>query len=280
MWPSKHCMSTKGNDTCLSLRPYEEAVDEVRRQFEFVRFALRHLSRNRMVEFFRQCAADEIAGFKRDLAWVKAQLPADRVEELTQIEDVLLKHKKSEARRRSRPADVRFRVEFSEDRLNQSELLLSVAHFESFLKLAHRTFLQACPTKVFGSRDKEIPLREIFDPTCSHLDTDRFLNELIFKEVKWLDSQNIERKAEYFQKYFGISFGQKREIAELKEIMNLRNKISHEAYVPPPKSPSDVQEQPLISEKMLKRARRFFIQIPKECVKVGVKSFPRQFRYA
>ena len=53
------------------------------------------------------------------------------------------------------------------------------------------------------------------------------------KEVKWLDSQNIESKADYFEKHFGISFGKPKEIEELKEIMRRRNEISHEIYEPP-----------------------------------------------
>ncbi len=197
-----------------------------------------------------------------------------RSEEWESTKEDALEYKKKMHKKDNRPANTRFKIEMSEDRINQSELLLLVAHFESFMKLMHETFLLAAPNKVFGKgfRDEQnprIPVKEIFDSTQSSWNAQKFLNELVAKEVKWLDAQNIEVKTNYFSKHFGILFGGEKEIDELKEIMVTRNKISHEIYSTPPRTLEQIKDQPLVSDAMLKRARNLFKSIPMKCIGVG-----------
>ena len=88
------------------------------------------------------------------------------------------------------------------------------------MKDVHRTFLTAAPAKVFSSRDTKVMLRDVFDASAGNPFA-TFLNELIIKEVKWLDSQRIDKRAEYFSQHYGVSFGSPEDIVALKQIMVL-----------------------------------------------------------
>ena len=105
------------------------------------------------------------------------------------------------------------------------------------------------------------------------------------KEVKWLDSQNIEAKADYFVERFGISFGNAKDIEELKSIMRRRNQISHEIYEPPQNNDEMLKavlekgkEQPLVPDPMLAKARRLFNWIPQNCFEHGAKTYQSYFK--
>lgn len=200
-----------------------------------------------------------------------------RSEEWESTKEDALEYKKKMHKKDNRPADTRFKIEMSEDRINQSELLLLVAHFESFMKEVHQTFLTAAPAKVFSKRDTKFMLRELFAPETGS-SFSKFLNELIIKEVKRLDKENIEAMAGYFFEHFGIGFGTKEEIDDLKEIMVTRNKISHEIYSTPPRTLEQIKDQPLVSDAMLKRARNLFKSVPRKCVEVGAKTYQSHFR--
>jgi hypothetical protein len=113
-------------------------------------------------------------------------------------------------------------------------------------------------------------LREVFE--------DGFRSELIHKEVKFLDSQRVERRAEYFSEHFGVSFCAQKELESLKEIMETRNKISHEIYHPVARTFEQIKDPPLVSDAMLKRARILFKDIPRNCVKAGAKVYQSYFR--
>ena len=157
------------------------------------------------------------------------------------------------------------------------------------MKLVHERFLHAAPSRVFASgfRDDQnprIPIKDIFDSAQSSWNSQKFLRELIVKEVKWLDAQNIESKAEYFAKHFEIQFGSPEEIKELVAIMLRRNQISHEVYEPPKnhdqmlkETLQDGKQQPLVDTPMLKRARHFFYWIPQKCIEHGAKTYQRYF---
>jgi hypothetical protein len=262
------------HDSRLSVKNHLAALEGVETQFALVRFALSTLSKNAIRGFFKARLNHQLDALSKAFAKIKENAQGEEVAEWNQTEEMLRDFTKKKHRKSSKPSDTRFSIELSEDRLNQSELLLLVAHFESFMKEIHRTFLTAAPAKVFGKRDTKFMLREAFqDGSFS-----KFLNELIIKEVKSLDSQRIERRAEYFVEHFGISFGSQKEIDDLTEIMATRNKISHEIYCPPPRSAEQVKEQPLVPDIMLKRARQLFRDIPSRCVDAGAKVYQSYFR--
>ena len=276
-------------DKRLSFRPYRQTIERVQTQFDLIRFSLQSLTAKDQKQFFKKVSDEKIGNIEkfRVLAKQHKILPDDQVD---QDADMMIGHIKTEMRREKRAGNLRLTAEFTEDRLNQSKLLLLVAHFESFMKLVHERLLLAAPAKVFGNafrgeQNPRIPLRDIFDSTEVFWNSHKFLQEQIAKEVKWLDAQNIETKADYFAKYFGISFGKPEDIEELKKIMKRRNEISHEIYEPP-KTEEQVltetlekgKEQPLVPDPMLKKARSLFESIPRSCIEYGGKTYQSYFK--
>jgi hypothetical protein len=264
------------HDTRLSISPYLDALEGVETQFALIRFALSKLSKGAIQGFSKGRLNQELVTNSETFKSLKGNMP-QMSEVLSQAEEVVQEGVKKKYRKDSRLSDTRFRIELSEDRLNQSELLLLVAHFESFMKEVHRTFLTAAPAKVFSKRDTKVMLSEVFQDQAGN-PFGRFLKELIIKEVKFLDAQRIERRAEYFLKRYEISFGSQNEIDGLKEIMETRNRISHEIYSPPPRTPEQVKDQALVADEMLKRARGLFRDVPKKCVEAGAKVYQSYFR--
>lgn len=270
-------LMTQHQDTRLTIRHYRATLEGVETQFALIRFALRALSRNAIKGFYKARLNDQLDALSKGFQFLKANAQGNELEEHEQSEKMLREFIKKKHLKDSKPSDSRFKIEFSEDRLNQSELLLFVAHFESFMKEIHCRFLTAAPAKVFSKRDTKFMLRELFDDsTLSYFG--KFLTELIVKEVKSFDSLRIERRAEYFSEHFGISFGSQKEISDLKDIMDVRNKISHEIYFLPPRSLEQIKDQSIVSDQMLKRARRLFIDIPQRCIEAGAKVYQSYFR--
>jgi hypothetical protein len=279
----------RNDDNRLSSKPYRKVLERVQIQFDLLRFALQTLKPKDQKKFFTKVAEKKLAQNEKFRAWMKQHkvLPD---EEADQNADDQIKRIQSELRRERRAGNLYATSEFTEDRLNQSELLLLVAHFESFMKVVHERFLTAGPGKVFGKgfrddQNPKIPLKEIFDSTQSHWNTQKFLSELIAKEVKWLDAQNIAVKADYFDKNFGIPFGSAADIEDLKLIMRRRNQISHEVYEPPKRHEHMLKEtlehgkeQPLVDGPMLAKARHLFFWIPQKCIEHGAKTYQSFFR--
>ncbi|MGH7951270.1 MAG: hypothetical protein ACREFE_05050 [Limisphaerales bacterium] len=261
------------HDSRLLMKNYRTTLESVETQFALIRFALNALSKNAIKGFLKARFRNELDKISAAFLKIRANAQEDEKTEWDETEEMLRAFINKKHKRNSKPSDNRFKIEFSEDRLNQSELLLLVAHFESFMKEIHRTFLNAAPAKVFGKRDTKLMLHEVFQDGFN-----KFLTELIIKEVKFLDSQRIERRAEYFSEHFGISFGSQKEIDVLKEIMEMRNKISHEIYSQQPRSLDQIKEQPLVPNEMLKKARQFFKDIPQRCMDAGAKTYQSYFR--
>ena len=258
-------------------------------QFDLIRFSLKVIKPKDRKKFFKQKAEKQFSDNEKARILLKQhKILSD--EDVDRNADAINERIKSQLRRESRAGNIHAISEFTEDRLNQSELLLLVAHFESFMKLVHERFLLAAPAKVFGKgfrgkENAEIPVKEIFDSSQSFWNTQAFLKEQAAKEVKWLDSQNIEVKAAYFEKHFGISFGKPNEIKELKAIMRKRNEISHEIYEPPQSHDEMLKatiesgkEQPLVLDPMLARARHFVYWIPQKCIEYGGKTYQSYFK--
>jgi hypothetical protein len=267
-------MTNHKSDSRLSIHSYFKAIERVEIQFALIRFALKTLSKAKIQRFYQAHLQAKLSAVESCVQQLKEDFGNDMYEGL----DAMMREQLTkEHRKQNRPGDTRFMVEFSEDRLNQSELLLLVAHFESFMKDVHSRFLMAAPGKVFSKRDTKVMLRDLFDAQGPDA-YNGFLNELVIKEVKSLDAQRIEKRAEYFSEHYGISFGSDKDIEDLKEIMQIRNKISHEIYAPPPGTPEEVRDQALVADQTLKRARQLIRLIPSACIHAGAREYHRYFR--
>jgi len=272
-------MRNRQHDGRLSLHPYWKALDGVKTQFALVRFILKEAPEELIQRFYNDRHHDQLA--KIDNGILGSQdLPQEKAKLMRESLEYLREHVQKKHSKQNRPADNHFIIELSEDRLNQSELLLLVAHFESFMKEVHRTFLRAAPAIVFSKSDTKVELSELFDTQAGSL-FDKFLNELIIKEVKRLDAQKIEQRAQYFADHFGVSFADPSEIEKLKDIMRTRNSISHEIYSAPPSTIEEIKEQPLVSDEMLGQAQSILRNVPANCIRAGARSkiYQAYFRY-
>lgn len=233
-------LMTQHQDTRLTMKHYRATLEGVETQFALIRFALGALSKNAIKGFFKGRLHHQLDVLSRAFQNLKAKAQGDELEEWKEMEDMQREFAKKKHRKESKPADTRFKIEFSEDRLNQSELLLLVAHFESFMKEIHRKLPAAASGKILNKDDKKSVLRSL--------------------------SERL-----------GISFD--KEIGDLKDITDTRNKIAHEIYSSPPRSLGQIKSQPLVSDQMLKKARRLFMEIPRRCIEAGAKTYQSYFRY-
>jgi len=253
----------------------------VQSQFELIRFGLKNLSKNKIRAFYRERVDAEFSSTEARLAEVTKAMPEAVKKAMPGLEgltDMMLNSKREELRQRYKAKDAAVRKELSEDSLKHSELLLMVAHFESFMKLIHESFLRAAPSMVFRSNPKQMKLSDVFQGDQSWWDHEKFLNAIIPKEVNRVDRMCVKDRAEYFKKHFDVSFGDKKEIEFLGQVGRLRNQISHQIYAPPPKTLEDVKEQPLVPDDVPNRARDLLTQIPRKCFKIGAKSYPSYFK--
>lgn len=272
--------SRSPSQTKLSASAYVEALGGVEQQFALLRFAVRSCSKRRLNEFNKGLSEKTRGVFDANLAKLNQKRP-DLANPKFDAE--LRKMLDSELRKQNRPRDLRFKIEFIEDRLNQSELLLLVAHFESFLKVVHMQFLSVAPGIVLGNAKTEILVASLFSKTADFR-PDLWLRGAIEKEIKALDRENIEKKAKYFQKHYKISFGSDADLKTLVEIMEQRNKVSHEILIREGEKPNletepeRVSELPVVPDDLLRDARRMFREIPSRCVSVGAKRYPAYFK--
>ncbi len=270
-------MKYRRSDSRLSIHTYLEAIRGVETQFALIRFALKKLSKEEIQAFYKAQLRNALSNIESVIQKSKEYSPDKAFQVFEAAGATLREHLRKEHRKENRKADTRFKVELSEDRLNQSELLLLVAYFESFMKEVHSTFLTAAPAKIFSKRDTKVMLRKVFDGEAAD-PFGKFLKELIIKEVKSLDARKIEERADYFLENYGISIGSEKKIDDLKEIMATRNKISHAIYASPPRSAEQVTDRGLVGDGMLKRARELFVEIPTRCLEAGAKMYPCNFR--
>ena len=261
----------------LSTSEYLDALEGVETQFALVRYAMKHLPKNKLKSFFKNLISNKLEELESELDKFNnlQSEPEKKIPEESRkiIRDFVGK----DVRTKNKIRDARFKMEMSEDRINQSELLLLVAHFESFMQLVHKTFLDAAPSRVFSQKQTSVRLCDIFNRENTAFNSTAFLTEIIKKEVNYLDREKFVVKAEYFERFFGITFGTEQEVAELRAIMNLRNDISHDSFKMPPKSLDQIVAQHLVSDETLKRARKVFRQVPIKCVDHGKKNYPHFF---
>src|SRR3954454_1082509 len=120
-------MTASKLDTRLSISPYREVIERTQTQFDLLRYALSELSERKKKNFFKGRASQEMQSLHSGIQLAKLHISIDQ-----NWEELVMGSKARELRRKTKPGERHLHQEVSEDRLNQSELLLLVAHFESF----------------------------------------------------------------------------------------------------------------------------------------------------
>jgi hypothetical protein len=258
----------------ISIKPYREAIEGVVLQFDLLRYAINRLGNAQLKRFIALERDKNISLFQEGLKHA-VDSGVLKTEDATGLSDMVIGEQKKKYRKLARRGTLRFYPEFTEDRLNQSELLLLIAHFESFMRIVHKAFLKLGHSKVFykafrGKQNAPTTIKEVFAPN--------FLPGMIEKEVKWLDSQSIALRADYFEEHFRVKFGNAKDLERLDELFKRRNEISHHVFRLPPNEPGEIEEPPLVSDRMIRDARQLLSSIPSEAVRVGAKTYQSCFQ--
>jgi hypothetical protein len=158
-------------------------------------------------------------------------------------------------------------IEFADNRIAQYELILRGAFFEEEIKEIHRHILFAEPKLL--KPDRKIDLGRIVTT-----DYEQLIEEEIEAEVRSLDRQSVEKRAEYFQDRFKLKWatGQVEQevglagvIGGVSSVLDIRNKILHE-------TPDAV-----ITAAVLQSARLYLTYVPNACTEQAAKLYPSNF---
>ena len=165
-------------------------------------------------------------------------------------------------------------VEFAENKLNQTEIILACAFFEAEMKDIHRHCLCAKPRLLRG--DKEIALGRLITNG-----EDAVLGEEIEAEVERIDRQSTKERAKYFSEKLSLKWGDpklfrqfyrlkssedhKDVVLKIEKYSNLRHKIVHE------------DTDYVVKQDELSEARSYFTFLPSFCCEQAVKLYPSHF---
>ena len=254
----------------LTISTFHIELKKLCRQFDFARFALRVIPKSRKEAFFKDERERELSHWESMLSgaeetkalYEKAGVDFDKFAER------IRKSAKYGSGKELGPRNRRTYEEGIEDGLNQSELLLLIAHLETFLKELHRQLLRADPKAVFGKRadnGKPVQVKQIFERGF-----DNFLLGLIEKEVRKQDRESIGLRSEYFAKFFGFPLGDSKTIERLTDLFEVRNNISHHIL--------DADKIRIPNDADIKEARQLFTRVASSVWAAAWNKYPTFFR--
>jgi hypothetical protein len=247
---------------------YRKRLQGVLDQFEYLRFAVSHLTPEQGNEFLK--GKRSTAKLKERLGMVPPSVMSEKDKQS------LLRWsagKQSWEYGRARSYQLK---ELAQERLNQAELLLLVAHFESFMKEVLRAVLRADEKLLASSNEKNLSLEQVF--AHGHYN---FVKGEVEKQVKKWDSDSLTAKARAFEKRFKIPWGDAKTIEFADEVLNFRHKISHEAWqlatdplaAAPPK-----HDRFCVTDAFLTKARNVLLEIPRTCCREAAKRYQSHFK--
>jgi len=190
---------------------------------------------------------------------IDAERPRD------QIDDMIVKAYGNNLRRQ-----IQHHVEFAENKINQTEIILRCAYFEAEMKDIHRHCLYAKPTLL--KPDKKIDLGRVVAKG-----EDTVVEEEIKAEVKRLDGESTLTRASYFKATLKLDWGDPKMpdpklrvshetcVDAIDEVTKLRHKIVHE------------ESDHVVSLDALEKARRYYTFVPYCCCKQAVNLYPSHF---
>jgi hypothetical protein len=165
-------------------------------------------------------------------------------------------------------------VEFAENKLHQTEIILRCAFFEAEMKDVHRHCLYAKSTLL--KADRKIDLGRVVVKG-----EDAVIEEEIEAEVDRIDRQGVNERAKYFRETLGLKWGDPKLfkqfysqemnldhegfVTKIETYSNLRNKIVHE------------DTDYVVKQDELKEARDYFTCVPTLCCLQALKLYPTHF---
>ena len=238
----------------LTLATYTDRLELIDIQYRLIRFAVGKLSASQRHSFFTHLKADWMSVFQRalDSAIGQDENLKDLIPRIMSGQERLIRPKYSKNTQR-------FYLEFLEDGINASELLIRVAHFEAFMKDIHTEVLRADPC-LLGSANpgRQIKFEKLFTPGRTFND---FLFQEINREVRSVDRESLIFRANYFADHLKLPWCSKDDLEFLDQVSDTRNKLSHER----PSLP--------VSPQFLERASKLMGNIPYCCFTAAKKRY-------
>ncbi len=247
----------------LKITDYYERLEVVGIQFRFVRFAIAELPKSKRQRFFDSLRSEEIARTEQGFERLKS-LQTGELSDFELVRELVLKNVEQQVRKKFSRKNQRFYDEFIEDGLNASELLIRVAHFEAFMKDIHLEVLRAKPSLLGTIRPaRQVKFEDVFREggTLADIQTQEFI-----KEVKEVDGKRVKERADYFEKHLLLRWCDATTLEFLKEILDVRNEISHQN----PSRP--------VKKEDLEKATDILRKIPGTCVSQAEKIYKGHFK--
>lgn len=248
----------------VKLSSFENRFLELDVQFSLLRFALSELSEAKRDSFFKMIKGkkqeEENQNWNRISELVKTQ-HGDHEEAILQQLDRLRKSKLQQISKQYGKANQYFYKQFSEDGLNRSELLLVIAHFESFMKELHAGVLNANSSVLALTK----PNRQILRESLFQYGYPKILAEEILAEVEDVDRKSVRERSRYFEEKLGLKWGDATAIKAVKDASDARNEISHE-------NPNRV-----IPDDWLAETKKCFGRVARECFMKARELYPKNF---
>jgi hypothetical protein len=256
----------------IELTRYNAEVESIELRFDLMRFTLNSTATQK--RFLIDKKSKEFTRIDKFYQKTREQLLAVEQSFKPELIDKLLGMSKKlvarEIKKKFKLKNVNFYGEICHDTLNQCELLIIFANFESFLKRFHGELLRAAPHKVFGhkSNQRSIFLSTVFQNGYADLKTSDFLKGEVEREVRELDKQTTSKKAAYFKKFFGFDLCNASDLSIWEEVSELRNTISHHF--------SNPEKVTFVNDETVQNTRSIFRRIPQHACEIAKEKFKLQ----
>ncbi len=237
-------------------------MEDLEIQFQLLRLAHSSLSNKSFQGFFKKLAASQAQEKKREWEEFKlliGDMPQGRLSESI---DRAAREEQKQIRMRFGKSNQYFFKQFVIDGLCRSQLLLAVAHFESFLKDIHEGILWCRPSILaLRNTNRHITREDLFTKGY-----EKVLETEICREIDDVDRMPVKKRATYFTETLALSWGDEDLIKEIGAASDVRNEISHE-------NPDKV-----ISEEFVSGAILAIKKVVKTCIFAATRSHPMQFK--
>lgn len=248
----------------IRVREYPDRMHWFKVHFELLHQALAHFSSDKAAinKFVAEREKEYSSGLDSYI-----EIEGERTRDL--LDDMIVTAYGNNLKR-----DAQTHVEFAENKLHQTEIVLRCAFFEAEMKDIHHHCLCAEPKRL--KADKKIDLGRIVAKG-----EETVVEEEIKEEVDRLDRQNVRARADYFvnvlglkwadpqlsQQFYRLRFEQDHEqvVMEIKKYSDLRNKIVHE------------DTDYVVKHDELSGSRNYFTFVPSFCCLQAVKLYPTHF---
>jgi hypothetical protein len=248
---------------------YVERVISVMRQFDMVRKALvdfrdsparleqvAHDSVSELLETIRRFSGSRLSGAQERRTESRKPLPEDLVHGFYAEHESVKQHFREVGEDAKNDFVEKARVALN--RVNQNELILMVALFESQMKEIHRGVLRQAPALL--KSDRQVSLGRLISDGAESL-----IELEIEREAQSLDRKSVKDRAAYFHKHLGLEVDDAESIRCWEQMVEARNELLH----------GDCDKE--ITDSQLKLMHAVVLLVPFRYCEQCAKRYPKGF---